>query len=57
MNLPVGLVGLIISIEPLIDMGRTSINVSGSMVAGIITAKNLNQLDSDTYNNQNEIKQ
>ncbi|UPA18183.1 cation:dicarboxylase symporter family transporter [Borrelia puertoricensis] len=56
MNLPVKLVGLIISIEPLIDMGRTSVNVSGSMVAGIITAKNLNQLDRNIYNNQNEIE-
>ncbi|ETZ18921.1 Sodium:dicarboxylate symporter family protein yhcL [Borrelia duttonii CR2A] len=53
MNLPVSLVGLFISIEPLIDMGRTSVNVSDSMVAGVITAKNLNQLDKNIYNNQN----
>ena len=57
MNLPVELVGLLISIEPLIDMGRTSVNVSDSMVAGIITAKNLNQLDIKLYNNKNEISQ
>ncbi|ACH94952.1 L-cystine transporter [Borrelia recurrentis] len=53
MNLPVSLVGLFISIEPLIDMGRTSVNVSDSMVAGVITAKNLNQLNKNIYNNQN----
>ncbi|QMU99477.1 cation:dicarboxylase symporter family transporter [Borrelia sp. A-FGy1] len=52
MNLPVELVGILISIEPLIDMGRTSANVSDSMVAGIITAKNLNQLDINIYNNK-----
>ncbi|BCR22138.1 cation:dicarboxylase symporter family transporter [Borrelia sp. HM] len=57
MNLPVELVGLLISIEPLIDMGRTSVNVSDSMVAGIITAKKLNQLDINLYNNRNEISQ
>ncbi|MDO9191606.1 MAG: cation:dicarboxylase symporter family transporter, partial [Undibacterium sp.] len=30
MDLPVALAGLLISIEPLIDMGRTALNVSGS---------------------------
>ena len=29
LNLPVALAGLLISIEPLIDMGRTAVNVSG----------------------------
>ncbi|MGL4293838.1 MAG: cation:dicarboxylate symporter family transporter [Bacteroidales bacterium] len=37
MNLPVALVGLLISVEPLIDMGRTTLNVNGSIVAGLIT--------------------
>ncbi|WP_445436142.1 L-cystine transporter [Candidatus Borreliella tachyglossi] len=55
MNLPVELVGLLISIEPLIDMGRTSANVSDSMVAGVITAKKLNQLDINIYNSKNEV--
>ncbi|CAA0106681.1 L-cystine uptake protein TcyP [BD1-7 clade bacterium] len=41
MNLPVALAGLLISIEPLIDMGRTAINVNGSMVSGTITARAL----------------
>ena len=35
MNLPVGLAGLLISVEPLIDMGRTALNVDGSMTAGV----------------------
>jgi L-cystine uptake protein TcyP (sodium:dicarboxylate symporter family) len=34
MGLPVTLVALLISVEPLIDMGRTALNVSGSMTAG-----------------------
>lgn len=41
MGLPIGLVGLLISIEPLIDMGRTALNVSGSIVAGILTNKTI----------------
>ncbi|AQR77104.1 L-cystine transporter [Paenibacillus larvae] len=50
MNMPVGLAGLLISIEPLIDMGRTALNVSGSMTAGTVTAKMLGEMDLSTYN-------
>ncbi|MFP3390755.1 L-cystine transporter [Brevibacillus sp. SIMBA_040] len=51
MNLPVALVGLLISIEPLIDMARTAVNVSGSMTAGLITSKVTKQLDTSVYRN------
>lgn len=50
MGLPVGLVGLLIAVEPLIDMGRTMLNVSGSMVAGLVTAKRSGELDMEIYN-------
>lgn len=50
MNLPVALAGLLISVEPLIDMGRTALNVSGSMTAGIVTSRVTKDLDTDTYN-------
>lgn len=39
LNLPIELVGLLISVEPLIDMGRTALNVNGAMVAGTLTNK------------------
>ncbi|MEE4278114.1 MAG: cation:dicarboxylase symporter family transporter [Halieaceae bacterium] len=39
MGLPVELVALLISIEPLIDMGRTALNVDGSITAGTLTSK------------------
>ncbi|MDP4597304.1 MAG: L-cystine transporter [Pseudomonadales bacterium] len=39
MGLPVALAALLISIEPLIDMARTALNVSGSMTAGLITSR------------------
>lgn len=51
MNLPVALAGLLISVEPLIDMGRTALNVSGSMTAGLLTGKLTKELDVATYNN------
>jgi hypothetical protein len=50
MGLPVALVGLLIAIEPLIDMARTALNVSGSMVAGLVTAKRLDEIDLSVYN-------
>ncbi|HWL57045.1 MAG TPA: L-cystine transporter [Paracoccus sp. (in: a-proteobacteria)] len=45
MGLPVTLVALLISVEPLIDMGRTALNVNGSMTAGTITSQLLGQTD------------
>lgn len=50
LDLPVALAGLLISVEPLIDMGRTALNVSGAMVSGVTTARVTGELDSDMYN-------
>jgi len=38
-------VALLISVEPLIDMGRTALNVSGSITAGAITSQVMQQTD------------
>ncbi|NQD65311.1 L-cystine transporter [Bacillus haikouensis] len=50
MDLPIALAGLLISVEPLIDMGRTAVNVSGAMTSGVITSKVTGELDAETYN-------
>ncbi|MGZ0052053.1 L-cystine transporter [Brevibacillus gelatini] len=50
MNLPVAIVGLLISVEPLIDMGRTALNVSGSMTAGLLTSRATKELDTKVFN-------
>lgn len=50
MNLPVALAAVLISVEPLIDMGRTAVNVSGSMVSGAVTSKTDGTIDKDLYN-------
>lgn len=52
MNLPVALAGVLISVEPLIDMGRTALNVNDSMVAGVTTARITGELDKDVYNSK-----
>jgi hypothetical protein len=54
MNLPVALAGLLISIEPLIDMGRTALNVSGSITAGAIASHVLGQTDMTVFNSEAE---
>lgn len=50
LDLPVALAGLLVSVEPLIDMGRTAVNVSGAMTAGVTTAKVTGELDQTVYN-------
>ncbi|WP_224557703.1 L-cystine transporter [Pectobacterium versatile] len=54
MGLPVTLVALLISIEPLIDMGRTALNVSGSMTAGTVTSQLMKQTDKAVFNEQDD---
>ncbi|WP_354185464.1 L-cystine transporter [Bartonella japonica] len=49
MGLPVSLVAVLISIEPLIDMGRTALNVSDSMLAGTITSQMLRTTDKSIF--------
>jgi L-cystine uptake protein TcyP (sodium:dicarboxylate symporter family) len=55
MNLPVALAGLLISIEPLIDMGRTALNVSGSITAGTVASRALGETDLAVFNNDAEL--
>ena len=45
MGLPIEIVGLLASVEPLIDMGRTALNVSDSMVAGVAASNAVGGLD------------
>lgn len=52
MGLPVTIAALLISIEPLIDMARTALNVSGAMTAGTITSRLLKN-----KNNANDLKE
>ena len=51
LNLPIAIVGLVISVEPLIDMARTAINVSDAMVAGIVTSTRIKEIDRNVLEN------
>lgn len=50
MGLPIEIVGLLASVEPLIDMGRTALNVSDSMVAGVTASNVAGTLDRTVFN-------
>ncbi|HGZ9163233.1 TPA: L-cystine transporter [Staphylococcus aureus] len=54
LNLPVALAGVLISVEPLIDMGRTALNVNDSMLAGTGTAKLTKHWDKDTFESNDD---
>ncbi len=54
-NFPIKLAALLISIEPLIDMGRTALNVSGSITAGTITSRILGQTDMQIFNSAAQV--
>ncbi|MDR1548336.1 MAG: cation:dicarboxylase symporter family transporter [Hungatella sp.] len=52
LGLPVGLAGLLVGIEPVIDMARTALNVSDGMVTGLVAAKLTNNIDMTVYNDK-----
>lgn len=54
MGLPVTLVALLISIEPLIDMGRTALNVNGAMTAATITSQILRETDKMVFSSDDD---
>ncbi|WP_342601942.1 L-cystine transporter [Peribacillus sp. FSL E2-0159] len=56
MNLPIVMAGVLISVEPLIDMGRTAVNVSGSMTSGILTSKITGDLDKEKFSEESSLK-
>ena len=39
MGFPVTVAAVLISVEPLIDMARTALNVNGAMTAGVLTGR------------------
>lgn len=44
------LAGGILAIDPILDMGRTMINVSGTATTSVVVANSLGKLDRDVFN-------
>lgn len=55
MGLPVTLVALLISVEPLIDMGRTALNVNGAMTAGTITSQLMRKTNKKVFEQDEKV--
>ena len=45
------LIGMVLAVDPIIDMARTMTNVSGTMTAAIATDKEMGTMDMGTFNN------
>ncbi|MDF1486896.1 dicarboxylate/amino acid:cation symporter [Tessaracoccus caeni] len=50
LGLPLEGVGLLLAVEPIVDMGRTALNVTGQALVPAIVSKREGVLDVDTYN-------
>ncbi|WP_395442998.1 dicarboxylate/amino acid:cation symporter [Caulobacter sp. UC70_42] len=50
LGLPLEGVGLLLAIDPILDMGRTAVNVAGQVLVPTIVAKREGILDLETYN-------
>lgn len=50
MGLPVTMAAILISVEPLLDMARTALNISDGMLVGTVVSKLDKQLDEEIYN-------
>ncbi|MBF0807076.1 dicarboxylate/amino acid:cation symporter [Rothia nasimurium] len=50
LGLPLDGIGLLLAIDPIIDMGRTAVNVAGQALVALIIAKREGILNEDLYN-------
>jgi Na+/H+-dicarboxylate symporter len=51
-NLPLEAIGIILAVDRVLDMIRTSVNVTGDAAIACIVAKSENQLDENIFNSQ-----
>ena len=51
------LAGGILAIDPILDMGRTMLNVNSGMTTAVVVGKSLNKLDKKVFNDENKTNQ
>lgn len=52
LNFHVGLVAVLLGIEPIIDMGRTMLNVNDGMITAAVTGKVCKEVDMEKFNSK-----
>lgn len=55
LGMPVTIVGLVISVEPIIDMARTMLNVNDSILAGVVSSRRIGEFDDSVLNDESAI--
>ncbi|WP_028273818.1 cation:dicarboxylate symporter family transporter [Atopococcus tabaci] len=55
LGMPVTIVGLVISVEPIIDMARTMLNVNDSILAGVVSSRRIGEFDDAVLNDESAI--
>jgi len=55
LGLPLEGAGLLLAIDPILDMGRTAVNVAGQVLVGVIVAKREGILDESAYYGEGEL--
>ncbi|SDL69389.1 Na+/H+-dicarboxylate symporter [Corynebacterium mycetoides] len=54
LGLPLSGVGLLLAVEPIVDMGRTAVNVTGQALVGTLVAKREGILDEEAWEREPE---
>lgn len=54
LGLPLSGVGLLLAVEPIVDMGRTAVNVTGQALVGAVVAKREGILDESAWQREPE---
>jgi Na+/H+-dicarboxylate symporter len=54
LGLPLEGAGLLLAIDPILDMGRTAVNVTGQALVPTLVAKQQGILDQEVYNGRRE---
>lgn len=55
LGLPLSGVGLLLAVEPIVDMGRTAVNVTGQALVGAVVAKREKIMDSSVWQREPEV--
>jgi len=53
LGLPLEGIGLVIGVDALVDMGRTALNITGTMVSATLVAVSEDELDKEVYKQEN----
>lgn len=49
LGMPISLVAILMAVDPLIDMGRTALNINASVISGLFTSNVVKDFDKETF--------